>query len=177
MASPTYQELFLISAGAQDCARFNKEVETTSAFAGRDNSSPGTDVPAGICREKMDSSEISAARAGILCSPPASKLPSQLQELPGSFQASASGQGRLLMPDLGGLQPQAVPKGTLGCAQKTQRQKSLGKSQWKLLLPSLGQSINLFLPISEPAPGEESHYLNINSLCGLSCNKAGVRRC
>lgn len=46
-----------------------------------------------------------------------------------------------------------------------------------LLLPSVGQSVNIFLPISEAAPGEESHYLNINSLCGLSCNKAGVRRC
>lgn len=43
--------------------------------------------------------------------------------------------------------------------------------------PYTGQSINIFLPILEHAPGEESHYLNINSLCGLSCNKAGVRRC
>lgn len=43
--------------------------------------------------------------------------------------------------------------------------------------PYVRQSINIFLPIFESAPGEESHYLNINSLCGLSCNKAGVRRC
>lgn len=138
-------------------------------------------------RKRWTAQESAQPEAGILCAPPGIKLPSELQELPGSFRALALRE-RLLVPAgvriWGGCiqrDPWAVPRShgdrdhlenPSGCCTGA----SMAPSK-VLLLPSVGQSLNIFLPISEPAPGEESHYLNINSLCGLSCNKAGVRRC
>lgn len=119
MASPTYQELFFISAGAQDCAWFNKEVETASPFAGRDNSSPESEEMssqlASAERERWTAQKSVQPAAGILCTPPGTKLPSQLKESPGNFQALP---GKAARASWGGDLGSAPLKGILHSAQE-----------------------------------------------------------